>query len=89
MRFEKLIPLEQTGQPSIRRIPVNLEQIQFILPTDNPGRSVLAMSGGAQIVVCHSELDLLTLIEGRMVININLAGGEEPGDGTLADQVVP
>lgn len=87
MRFERLVPLEQTGQPSIRRIPVNLEQIQFMLPTDTPGRTVLAMSGGAQIVVCHSELELMTMIENRQVITIN--ANEEPGDGTLADQVVP
>ena len=67
MKFARLTPLEQNGTPSIRRIPVNLAQINFILPTDTPGRSVLAMGGGTQIVVCHSELELLNMIEGKFI----------------------
>ena len=71
MKFARLTPLEQNGTPSIRRIPVNLAQINFILPTDAPGRVVLAMAGGAQIVVCHSELEIMAMIEGNEVIEVD------------------
>lgn len=77
MRFERLIPLEQSGQPSIRRVPVNLDQILLILPGDAPGRSLLAMAGGMQIVVCHTELELMNMIEGKDVITINITEGED------------
>ena len=68
MNFQRLIPLEQSGQPSIRRIPVNMAQVMVIMPTDTPGRSLLAMAGGMQIVVCHTELELLNMVEGKNVI---------------------
>ena len=70
MNFQRLIPLEQTGQPSIRRIPVNMEQVMVIMPTDTPGRSLLAMTGGMQIVVCHTELELLNMVEGKEIIDV-------------------
>ena len=61
--FIKVTPLEQNGMPAIRRIPVNVGQICLILPTHNPTHSLLAMAGGMQLPVNHTESDLMAMIE--------------------------
>jgi hypothetical protein len=63
VKFGKFIPVNQDGTPALRRVPINVEQICLILPGDRPGHSILALSGGMQIMVAHTELDVCEIID--------------------------
>jgi len=71
MNFVKLTPIEQNGTPSIRRLPVNLDQVCLVLPGDRPGHTMLAMAGGMQLMVGHTELEIMELIEGKTIIEVD------------------
>lgn len=63
VKFAKFIPVNQDGSPSIKRVPINVEQICLVLPGDRPGHTLLALSGGMQIMVAHTELDVCEIID--------------------------
>lgn len=73
MRFERLQPVEQDGvTPALNRIPVNLEHIALVLPGNTIGHTMLVMAGGMQLMVNHTQTEIMALIEGNEIIEVDV-----------------
>ena len=68
MKFVRLIPMEQDGvTPGFSRIGVNLEKVALVLPGNAPGRTMLVIEGGMQLMVNHTNAEIMSMIEGEVV----------------------
>jgi len=68
MKFVRLIPMEQDGvTPGFSRIGVNLEKVALVLPGNAPGRTMLVIEGGMQLMVNHTTAEIMSMIEGEVV----------------------
>ena len=68
MRFARLVPMDQDGvTPGLVRIGVNLEKVALVLPGNAPGRCILVMEGGMQLMVHHSIANILAMIDGEVI----------------------
>jgi hypothetical protein len=68
MNFVRLIPMEQDGvTPGFSRIGVNLDKVALVLPGNAPGRTMLVIEGGMQLMVNHTNAEIMSMIEGEVV----------------------
>ena len=68
MKFVRLIPMEQDGvTPGFSRIGVNLEKVALVLPGNAPGRTMLVIEGGMQLMVNHTQTEIMSMIDGEVV----------------------
>lgn len=69
MNFVRLIPMEQDGvTPGFSRIGVNLEKVALVLPGNAPGRTMLVLDNGMQLMVNHTNTEIFIMIEGVEVV---------------------
>lgn len=68
MNFVKLTPMEQDGvTPGFQRIGVNLDKVALVLPGNAPGRTMLVIEGGMQLMVHHTNTEIFAMIEGEVI----------------------
>ena len=71
MKFVRLQPMEQDGAtPALNRIPVNLDHVALVLPGNTIGHTMLVMAGGMQLLVNHTQSEIMAMIEGGEVIDV-------------------